>query len=336
MTKMADEIASIPDVVAEQIDAGMATYAEVGRQLAVLDPACVVTCARGSSDHAALYFKYLVEIGTGIPVASVGPSMTSVYGSAIRSRGVPVFAVSQSGGSPDTTAFVAAARAAGAPTFALVNTPGSSLAAAAGQAIALHAGTERAIAATKSFVCSLVALAAIVAAWRGDAALTDAIRDLPARLSAAVGADWPSARDAFAGQRNAFVLSRGPTLAIAAEAALKLKETCLLHAEAFSAAELRHGPFALAEAGLCALAFLPRDAGAASVLECTERLRATGVNVLVAGAGPEMLPTPITGHPMLDPIAQITAFYGFVEQLSLKRGHDPDGPRNLAKVTQTM
>lgn len=336
MTIMADEIASIPEVVARQIDAGMAEYAEVGRRLAALRPPCVVTCARGSSDHAAAYFKYLVEVGAGIPVASVGPSVTSVYGRGMGAPGVPVIAVSQSGGSPDLSAFVAGARAAGSPAFALVNTPGSPLARAAEYEVALHAGPERAVAATKSCVCSLVALAAIHAAWQGDTGLTEAIRALPEVLSLAVQAEWPAALEGFAGARSAFVISRGPMLAVAAEAALKLKETCLLHAEAFSAAELRHGPLALAEAGLCALVFAPRDAGAAGVGEAAGALRAAGVAVFVAGSASGLLPAPRARHPLLDPISQITAFYGFAERLAALRGHNPDVPRHLAKVTRTM
>lgn len=336
MTIMAAEIASIPQVVAHQIATGLADYAGIGRQLAALRPPCVVTCARGSSDHAALYFKYLTEIGAGVPVASVGPSVTSVYGGGLRVPGTPVIAVSQSGGSPDLAAFLAASGAAGMPTFALVNTPGAPLARAAGQAISLHAGPERAVAATKSFVCSLVALAAIHAAWLADDALTDAIRALPEALAEAIGADWSPALDGFARQTSAYVVSRGPALAIAAEAALKLKETCLLHAEAFSAAEVRHGPFALAGEALCALVFQPRDAGAASVRETVQRLRAAGGTVFVAGASDGALPAPPARHPLLDPICQIAAFYGFVERLSVARGHDPDNPRHLAKVTRTV
>ncbi len=177
-TLMERETLEAPDAVARLLDREGAAIAALGRRLAERAPPVVVTCARGSSDHAASYLKYLLEIGVGIPVASIGPSVASVYGARLRLRGAVLVAVSQSGRSPDLLALEAAAREAGALTVALVNDAASPLASGADIVIPLEAGPERSVAATKSFIASVAALAALVAAWRGDAALAAAVAEL--------------------------------------------------------------------------------------------------------------------------------------------------------------
>ena len=330
MTWMAREIASVPDVVGRQIERSMDLYLETGRLLKARDPACIVTCARGSSDHAATYFKYLVETRIGIPVGSMGPSVASVYGA----RNVPLVSISQSGASTDLLALQRAARDGGALAIALTNTGDSPLAEAAEICLPLEAGPERAVAATKTFVASLVALAAVVAGWAGDDGLARAIRDLPAVLAEAIRTDWSPAIPALSSAPNLYVVARGPAFAIAGEAALKLKETCRLHAEAYSAAELRHGPIELAARGLAALVFSARDGSSASIRDAVSVLRAAGAGVFVAGPG-EALPTVHAGHVLLDPVSQILGFYCLAEQMSLALGRDPDRPELLSKVTVT-
>ncbi|WP_216641224.1 SIS domain-containing protein [Oceaniglobus roseus] len=338
MSWMAEEIREIPARTAAQLATRGERYAEAGQALARLDPPTLVTCARGSSDHAAHYLKYLVEMLCGVPVASLGPSLASVYDAPLRLRGIPVLAISQSGGSRDLAAFVEKARDVGAPTIALTNTPGSLLALKADTVLDLAAGPERAVAATKTFVASLVGAAALAAAWSGDTALDDALRSLPEALERAVAADWSAALDSFDAATPLFVVSRGPALAIAGEIALKFKETCLVHAEAFSAAEVRHGPMALVDDAFAAMILHSRDAGHASIAEAEAAMADAGARILrVASSGlPGALPSPEAPHPLLDPICQVAAFYGFVEQLSRRLGHDPDAPRLLKKVTVTL
>ena len=334
MTWMAREIASVPDVVGRQIERSMDLYLETGRLLKARDPACIVTCARGSSDHAATYFKYLVETRIGIPVGSMGPSVASVYAAPLRMRNVPLVSISQSGASTDLLALQRAARDGGALAIALTNTGDSPLAEAAEICLPLEAGPERAVAATKTFVASLVALAAVVAGWAGDDGLARAIRDLPAVLAEAIRTDWSPAIPALSSAPNLYVVARGPAFAIAGEAALKLKETCRLHAEAYSAAELRHGPIELAASGLAALVFSARDGSSASIRDAASVLRAAGAGVFVAGPK-EALPTVHAGHVLLDPISQILGFYCLAEEMSLALGRDPDRPELLSKVTVT-
>lgn len=336
---MAAEIAEVPDAVSRFLDREGARVEALGKRLRELDPPVVVTCARGSSDNAAAYFKYLVEIHLGLPVASIGPSVASLYDAPLRLRGAAVVSVSQSGRSPDIVALQAAARRAGALAIAIVNRIDSPLFDEADVALPLHAGDERSVAATKSCIGSAVALAAIAAAWRGDGVLQAAVAALPDALRQAVNRDWGAARPAFTTARSAYVVGRGPAFPLAAEAALKLKETAVLHAEAFSGAEVMHGPLQLLDEGFPVLALRQPDASSDAMDGAIGRLRGAGGRVFVAGpgiAGEDVLPTAATRHGSLDPLAALTSFYTFAEQVARARGHDPDRPSQLRKVTETV
>ena len=338
-TAMAAEIREVPAAVARFLDAESGTLAALARQLVRRNPGVIVTSARGSSDHAAAYGKYLTEILMGVPVASIGPSVASLYGAPLRLPGAVVLSVSQSGQSPDIVVLQAAARQAGALAIAVVNDAASPLAAAADVVLPLHAGVERSVAATKSCLVSAVILAALVAEWRGDAALRAAVRQLPDTLARALAADWSAALPVLTGAASAYVVGRGPALPIAAEAALKLKETAMLHAEAFSGAEVMHGPQQLVGPDFPVIAFRPADAAHAAMGEAVARLRANGARLFVAETGaPEAgrLPVAAGGHPLLDPLAMLTSFYGLAEQVARARGHDPDRPTRLKKVTETL
>lgn len=333
--RMRAEIQSIPDVVARQAAEVGPFYREIGRRLRGAGIGGAISNARGSSDHAATYLKYLMEIALGIPLASVGPSVASVYGGRLRLEGQLCVTISQSGASSDLVMAQDAAAEAGALTLALVNDTASPVARQAGLLAPLQAGPELAVAATKTFVASLVAAATIVAAWAEADDLLEAIAGLPEALQLAVSSDWSAAVGPFAEASSVFTVSRGPGLAAAAEAALKFKETCRLHAEPFSAAELRHGPIALPGPRFAALVFATRDRGRASIAEAEAALRATGATVFCCDFEGEGLPAVPAPHPMLDPVCQIASFYAFVEQVARARGLDPDSPPNLRKVTDT-
>ena len=340
---MAREIAEIPEVAARQLADGLDNYRGIGARLRRLKPQFLVTCARGSSDHAATYLKYLVETRTGIPVASMGPSVASVYASPLVLQGGVCITISQSGRSPDLVCFQDRARRNGAETLALTNTPDSPVGSGASEIVPMLAGPETAVAATKSFVAALVAIAGIVAGWTGDESLVAGLGTLPDALSDALACSWDDALPAFGGAASLYVIGRGPGLAAAAEAALKLKETCRLHAEAHSAAEVRHGPIALARgdprARFAALVFHARDLSRKSLESACEVLRESGAPVFAADFGTRTrsrLPVVPAGHPLLDPLCQITSFYRFVEMLSVALGEDPDRPAHLEKVTETM
>ena len=332
---MAREIAEIPEVVERQIERGLPAYLEAGAALHRRSPAGLITCARGTSDHAATYCKYLFEIRAGIPVASVGPSVASIYRSDLRLAGMACLTISQSGGSPDLVAMQQRARDAGAHTIAMLNVEDSPVGGSAAEVLPLLAESERAVAATKTFVASLFAGAALVAGFTGDRALAEALRRLPELLRRSLEASWPELPLHRAGAL--YTISRGPTLAAAAEAALKIKETCRLHAEAYSAAEVLHGPIALAGPKLGALCFAPADQAADSVAAAVDRLRQAQAAATVIGCADSAdIRLPAPADDALGAMLQIAAFYTFIERLAVSLGENPDTPPGLRKVTETV
>jgi glutamine---fructose-6-phosphate transaminase (isomerizing) len=247
-------------------------------------------------------------------------------------------AISQSGKSPDIVAATAAARDAGALTIAMVNNVTSPLSEVCDYVVPLHAGPEQSVAATKSFIASLAALLQLVAEWRADETLGSALKDLPADLEAAWQCDWSPLVEGLADATGLYVIGRGPGLGAAQEAALKFKETCSLHAEAFSAAELRHGPIALVGPGFPMLLFRQSDESGEGTDELVSEVAARGAKVfLVSRSAPGAIELPCpAAHPLLEPLVQIQAFYRAVNTLSLRRGLDPDRPPHLSKVTETL
>jgi glucosamine--fructose-6-phosphate aminotransferase (isomerizing) len=335
---MVDDIRETPQAIARFFDRETVNLRDTARYLAERRPSVIVTCARGSSDHAASYFKYLTEILLGIPVASLGPSVASLYRAPLQLADGVMVAVSQSGQSPDIVSLLHAAKAAGAFAIAVVNDVNSPLALAADAVLPFHSGAEKSIAATRTFLSSAAILGALVAEWRGDSLLARAVRELPGALEKAAYADWSEALPALRDANSAYVVGRGPALAIAAEAALKLKEVAMLHAEAFSGAEIMHGPVQLVESGFPVIALRPDDAAHDVMGETASSLESIGARVFVAEAGAQRqgrLPVSRSGHPLLDPLVMLVSFYMLAEQVSRARGHDPDRPNQLRKVTQT-
>jgi glucosamine--fructose-6-phosphate aminotransferase (isomerizing) len=225
-------------------------------------------------------------------------------------------------------------------TIAMVNEVDSPLATEAEELLPLMAGREQSVAATKSMIAGLVAGAALVAAWRDDAALKSAIAGLPAILPAESAPPPVAMIERLARAEHAFVLGRGATFAVAAEAALKLKETCAIHAEAYSSAEVLHGPAELARSGFLVIAFMPTDAGRDGMEMTLRLLAAAGADVVRIDTGGDdagdRLVCATAASPLLTPIAMIHRFYGLAEALSRRLGRNPDRPRNLHKVTETI
>lgn len=338
-TAMFAEAAEAADVAQRQQSELSEKLAELGERLRALDPRLVITCARGSSDHAATYAKYLVETRVRTPVASFAPSTSSVYGTSWRRLDGTLFlAISQSGRSPDLVLSAQAARAAGALVVTIVNDPQAPLAGASDVVIPMLAGPERSVAATKSLIASLLLVARMAAAWMEDEALGSALAEAPAALRSAWTLDWSAALPVLRGARNLYVLGRGLSFGIAQEAALKLKETCGLHAEAYSAAEVKHGPMAIVGAGFPVLMFVPNDEARDAFEPLARDFAARGAAMLAAGAETAdalVLPSVPGLHPAVAPIAAIQSFYRLAAELSIARGFDPDRPPHLQKVTST-
>ncbi len=338
-TRMFAEAGEAASVVARQQVENAFALSALAKRLRDLEPSIIFTCARGSSDHAATFAKYLFETHLGIPTLSQAPSISSIYGGALlHMRGQPFILVSQSGRSPDLLASAEAAAKAGALVIALVNDTQSPLAAMAQIVIPLHAGPETSVAATKSYIATLAAFAQLANMWRKDAELTQALDGLPAQLDTAWQADWSQGTAMLANVGNLYVLGRGLTFGIAQEAALKFKETCGIHGEAFSIAEVAHGPMALVGPDFPLLVFPPFDKAAAGMDKVLETFVARHAPIAIAGqGGPGTIGLPLAQglHPVTGPIVIAQSFYKLVNALAVKRGYDPDNPPMLRKVTET-
>lgn len=337
-SRMFTEAAESGAVVARQRKANAAVLVRLCAQLRKQPPRAVLTLGRGSSDNAATFARYLIERQLGLLTSSVAPSVASVYEATPALAGTLLIAISQSGRSPDLLATVDAARGQGARIVAMVNDETSPLAHEADALLALSAGQERSVAATKSFIASLVAGLDLIAAWSGDAEMARQLDALPDLLDRAWALDWSAAIEPLAGARNLFVIARGHALGVAQEIALKFKETCGLHAEAISAAEVRHGPMTLIGEGFPVLILGQPDETHEGVAALAREFAGRGALVLHAGldiAEGVSLPT-LPTDPLIAPVLQVQSFYRFCEALARCRGIDPDQPPHLAKVTETL
>jgi glucosamine--fructose-6-phosphate aminotransferase (isomerizing) len=337
-TRMYLEAGQAAQAVRDQLFANAGEMERLGERLRVLAPRAVVTCARGSSDHAATFAKYLIETRLGVLTSSAAPSVSSVYDTRPNLTNSVCLAISQSGASPDLLTAVSKAHEAGAMVVALVNAQDSPLAARADHVVPLCAGVETSVAATKSFIASLAAIIHLVACWAEDRELSAEIRKAPRHLERAWNLDWSAAVAHLRPASDLYVVGRGMGLGVAQEAALKLKETCGLHAEAVSAAELRHGPMALVRPGFPVLLFSQNDEARAGVEVLAAELVAREADVMIAGSrcqgALQLAAEP--AHPVIEPMLIAQTFYRMANALSVARGLDPDRPPNLRKVTETV
>jgi len=294
--------------------------------------------ARGSSDHAASYCAYLIMARLGRIVASLPMSLVTLYKSPLATRDALAIAISQSGQSPDVVEPIHYFRDGGATTVALVNDPNSPLGESAEWTMPLHAGPELSVAATKSFITSMVAGARLAGQWQNDPHFLAGIEALPDTLEAATHCNWSKAIDVLAPASNIMVVGRGVSFPVALEAALKFKETSAIQAEAFSGAEIKHGPMALIDDGYPLLIFATRGPTQAGLIKLAAEMRGRGAHVLLAApidVADRDLTLPTAATPDLDPIVAIQAFYVMAANLAVARGLDPDKPRHLSKVTKT-
>lgn len=335
---MLKEAVSAAECVALQLSQDADRYAALGQTLRTTQFNTALTIARGSSDHAANYCAYLIMARIGRVVASLPMSLLTLYKSPLVTRNTLTIAISQSGQSPDVVEPTGYFRNGGATTVALVNDITSPLAQAAEWAMPLHAGKEQSVAATKSFITSLVASARLVSEWQNDPDLKEGLAALPDALALAAQADWSPAIEVLAPARNIMVVGRGISFPIALESALKFKETSALQAEAFSGAEIKHGPMALIEEGYPLMIFATRGPTQAGLVQLAAEMRGRGARVLLAAPADiaeRDLTLPIAATPDLDPIVAVQAFYVMAAKLAEARGMDPDRPRHLSKVTKT-
>jgi glucosamine--fructose-6-phosphate aminotransferase (isomerizing) len=331
------EARETPAVATRLVERATGPLVELGARLRKLRPRYAVAAGRGSSDAAALLAKYLLELRIGIPTVSAAPSVRSIYGRQLDLREALVIAISQSGRSPDLVEFCRSATGPDVLRVGLVNDPASPLAAAVDVCLPLEAGSEASVAATKSCIAAMSLVLGLTAHWRNDSEAIAAFERLPRVLAGALEQTWDQAESFLEGDGPIYVIGRGPGLAIAAETALKLKETCALHAEPVSAAELRHGPFALAGSDLRALIFAQRDAAYEGLKEVASDLAQRGCRVMFVSPDASLSPSSVApdDEPVVELLAMLLRFYLAANAEALRRGRSPDRPPLLSKITET-
>ena len=336
--RMAAEVAEQPAVF-DSLVARRDDVAAVARLIAERRPRFALLAARGSSDHAALYAKYLIEVLLELPAGLVSPSTTTLYGARPDLTDVLYLSVSQSGGSPDLVAATSAARERGALTVAVTNTPSSPLSDAAGLSVDIKAGEELAVAATKTYSATLLSLYLLVDAIRGGSGA--AVAGIGELAATALAVSVDEAIERFRAIDRVVTTGRGYSSATAAEAALKLAETSYLGARSYSGADLLHGPVAAVDDRTGVVAVTSKGRGGTAMRDVVETVRSRGASVLAVGSSAGDVPAdlrvvlPETAEEVA-PILEILPLQRLALALSLARGGDPDKPRGLNKVTRTL
>lgn len=348
ITLMEKEARESPRIVEEQIKKNRNILTELANRIKKKPPPFAVTIARGSSDHASTFAKYLLETKFGLVTSSAAPSVLTLYKSNLNFKNSLAIGVSQSGESPDICEVMATARKSGAITVSFVNHPESHLAKESEYVVPLYAGEEKAVAATKSYIATLSAMLQMVAIYSDDRILIEKLDCLPSFLEKAISVDWSPAVSILKDIQDTLVIARGYCYPVAQEAALKFKETCSIHAEAFSGAEVLHGPFALIKKDYPVLMFTEDDSSFKGLIDLARKIKGLGAKILLScpknkiskealtGISDLMLPLPESLHKLCDPLIIIQAFYLMVARLSIKRGFNPDSPANLKKITETF
>jgi glucosamine--fructose-6-phosphate aminotransferase (isomerizing) len=341
---LAEEILEQPATLQRLLESQGATVERVADMVRNRAPGLIVVAARGTSDNAARYGKYLFGATNGMPVALATPSLFSIYKSPPHLSNAVVMGISQSGQSPDIVSVVEEGRRQGALTLAITNDPSSPLAIAAEHTIDLCAGDERSIAATKTYTASLLALAMLSTAVAQDKDRRQALTALPSLVSAVVesASDMVEAAERYRYAGSCVVISRGYNYATAFEIALKLKELTYVMAEPYSSADFQHGPMALVERGFPAIAVVPEGEIAVELLGLLEQLRERGAELVIVSAleaalalAQTPLPVPPGIPEWLSPAVMVVPGQLFALGLTLAKGIAPDHPRGLRKITLT-
>ena len=332
---MANEIAESADVVARIVGNRAATR-EIALRLGIGSAPLCVLCGRGSSGHAGVFLRYLVETRLRLPVSASAPSVITAFRTPLKLHDALFIVISQSGRSPDLVAATRSARAAGARTIAIVNATASPVAAEAEFVIPIEAGAEHSVAATKTVIGSMAAGCELIAELADDDALRSAVERLPERLNRALALDWSRISDDLAEASAVFVAARGLGLGSAREIALKLSEILRLPATGLSAAELQHGPRAALSWRTPVIMMRLMDETAATMDALARELREQNIALHMCGGPHGSLPWLREDDPATDPITMLVPAYRMIEQTARVCGFDPDRPPRLSKITETF
>ena len=332
---MEKETREIPEIV-ERILKSKNIFDDAASYLQKLNPPMVLLCARGSSAHAGVYIRQLIETLLGIPVYELAPSIVTAYERLPAVPGAVMLILSQSGGSPDLLAVAGAASDKKIPVIAIVNNTSSPLASAADLVIPMAAGPELAVAATKSVAATMIAGLQLIIAWTQDTKLLEETKHLQQRIEQSIQLDWSIWGKTLIGVRAAFVSSRGYGLSVAREIALKITETLRVPSIGESAAELMHGPRAAIGNSSSTLVLRLADKTAVSVDNFCDALKRCDIHFMSVGGTNGTLPWIGDGNNALDPLCWLPPAYLALEQTARECGLDPDHPPVLTKVTLTF
>ena len=344
MSYLSNEIHEQPEVLLRLLDRQTETAARIATAIRARDVRYAVIAARGTSDNAARYAQYLFGALNRLPVALATPSLFSIYCTPPQLRDALVMGISQSGQSPDIVAVLEEGQRQGAPTLAVTNDPDSPLAARADYVMPLHAGEERAVAATKTYTAQLTALALLSCALGDDPDRLEALRRVPLAVEGVLNREEliADAAERYRYMETCVVLGRGYNYATAFEIALKLKELNYLIAEPYSSADFMHGPIAVIGSGFPALVVAPNGKMFDTMRDFTLELKSRGAELLIISDRQDLLAEAVTPLPLpesvpewLSPIVAIVPGQLFALHLTLTKGYDPDQPQGLQKVTIT-
>jgi len=346
MSRMRDEIRQQPETLARTLSSGLKSIEKFRAAMSRNRPRLVVLAARGTSDNAAQFGRYLIEITTGIPVALAAPSIHTIYEAKLDYTGALVAGISQSGESTDTNIVLEQAKAAGAVTVGITNESGSAMAKIADHLLLVRAGPEKSVAATKTYTGQLMQLYLLAYALGAKLRIADlqAIPDLAASALSLEQQVWDLA-GRYRFMHHAVVVGRGLNYSNAFEFALKLMETCYVVAERFSAADLLHGPIAMVEPNFPAFLFTPAGPIWTSMRETLQKLKEITAETFVitdrrnpqaSGQGQRAITIPVRIPEIYTPIPYIIPAQLFSAALAIEKNLDPDRPRTLSKITRTL
>lgn len=344
MTKMWDEIHQQPAVLERCFSTNKKTIEELINEIHKRNISSIVIAARGSSNHAATYGKYIIEMNLGIPVALAAPSIFTIYGGELNLANSLVISISQSGQAADVIEVTKSANRQGAITTAITNSPGSPLANVAKFHLYCDAGSEQSVAATKTFTSQMYLLARLTAEWARDSHMKNELSYVPQKISDILETAGEIGKHTvrYRFMNECFVLARGVNYPIALEAALKIQETCYVRAKAFATSEFQHGPIAMVDKDLPVIILAPDGPSYPYMREITSRLKQKQVELIIISNLKDMLdsatcafPIPQTNNDIISPFFNVVTAQIFACQLSVAKGLDPDKPRELSKVTIT-
>lgn len=344
MTLMWSEIKEEPKVVENCLNKNIGLLSELAGDIRKSGIDRVMIAARGTSDHAAVYAKYIMEITLGIPVALAAPSVFTVYHGSLKLDRTLVIGISQSGKAADVLEVIKSANKTGALTVSITNFPDSPLALEAKYHLDCSAGLEKSVAATKTFLAQLTLLASLTAIWAGKKELLDEIKMIPQGITNIIeNSDYISEKvQRYRYMEECFVLSRGVNYPIALETALKIQETCYVRAKAYATSDFYHGPYAMIEKDMPVFVIAPAGPAFSDIKEMVARLKGSGAELIIISDDREMLDKgdcsfsiPAANNDIISPFYNVVIAQIFACNLSLAKGLNPDSPRELKKVTVT-